>query len=68
MHHKTDPFSFAYRLSFEQSLILELRLYAELMKGVMTSTDPLKVLEKLKQSYTGSIVIDSDWGLDEAVE
>lgn len=68
MHHKTDPSSFVCRLSFEQSLILELRLYVELMKEVMTSPAPLKVLGILKQSYTGSTVIDSDWGLDEVVQ
>ena len=67
MHHKTDPSSFAYKPSFEQSLILELRLYVELMKAVVTSPDPLKALGIRKQSYTGSTVIDSDWGLDEVV-
>lgn len=33
----------------------------------MTLADPLEVLEILKQSYTGNTVIDSDWGLGEAV-
>ena len=55
-----DLSSVAYRLFSEQSLILVLRLYAGLLKMVMTSADPVEALGRLNLSYSGSTAIDSD--------